>query len=359
MLHIKNKLMALWSKTQKVCKESIGRIRPYAEKAGRLMMHHRLATTLTASALILTMLMSVMTVSIHRVEILDDGEKVASYHTVFIENEEILERNELTLGAGDELTRTEEGGVITLSIARGFPVYIKADAKETVIMIAGGTVADALKKAGLSCGSADILNKELTDALESGMRITLDRVTFETVEETEEIEYETKKVKTDELYVGNSRTVQKGKDGSKKCTYEVTYINGEEVSRKLVSEEVIEEPVEKIIEVGSKIKSTFQKTASTPTSYKKVIAMECTAYAAGGTTATGRPAQWGVVAVDPRVIPLGTKLYIETTDGKYIYGTAIAADTGGAIKGNIIDICVNSRAEAYAFGRRTVNVYIL
>ena len=87
--------------------------------------------------------------------------------------------------------------------------------------------------------------------------------------------------------------------------------------------------------------------------------MECTAYAAGGSTATGRPAQWGVIAVDPRVIPLGTRVYVESAEGKYIYGEAIAADTGGAIKGNIIDICVNSNAEAYRFGRRTVNVYIL
>lgn len=366
MLHIKKKLMALWSKAKAVCKslptltqKFIAQSRPYAERFGRLMMHHRLATTLVASTLILAMLMSVMTVSIHRIEVLDDGETVASYFTVFTENEEILERNALTLGAGDELTRKEEGGIITLSIARGFPVYIKADAKETVVMIAGGSVEDALKLAGITCGNEDILSADLTDEVESGMRITLDRVTTETVEEIEEIEYTTKRVKTNDLYVGNSRTVQKGKDGSKKCTYTVTYINGEEVDRKLVNEEVIEEPVEKIIEVGDKVKSTFKKTSSTPTSYKKVIAMQCTAYAAGGYTASGLPAQWGVIAVDPRVIPLGTKVYVETTDGKYIYGTAVAADTGSAIKGNIIDICVNTHAEAYAFGRRTVNVYIL
>lgn len=366
MLHIKNTLTALWSKAKAICKrlpalaeKTVATIRPYAEKAGRFMMHHRLATTLTASFLTLTMLMSVMTVSIHKVEIVDDGEKVASYHTVFIEDEEILERNGLTLGAGDELTRTEEGGTVTITIARGFPVYIKADAKETVVMIAGGTVADALKRAGISCNDGDILSVALTDELESGMKITLDRVTVKTVEEIEEIAYTTKKVKTDELYVGNSRTIQKGKDGSKKCTYEVTYINGEEVSRTLVGEEVIEEPVQKIVEIGDKVKSTFKKTSSTPTNYKKVIAMQCTAYAAGGYTASGLPAQWGVIAVDPRVIPLGTRVYVETTDGSYIYGTAIAADTGSAIKGNIIDICVNSNAEAYAFGRRTVNVYIL
>ena len=70
-------------------------------------------------------------------------------------------------------------------------------------------------------------------------------------------------------------------------------------------------------------------------------------------------AKGGVVGVDPGVIPLGTRVYVETADGQYIYGTAVAADTGGAIKGNKIDICVDTSSEAYAFGRRTVNVYIL
>ena len=70
-------------------------------------------------------------------------------------------------------------------------------------------------------------------------------------------------------------------------------------------------------------------------------------------------AQRGVVAVDPRVIPLGTRLYIETADGSYIYGNAVAGDTGGAIKGNKIDLFMNSYSECMQFGRRTVNVYIL
>ena len=115
-----------------------------------------------------------------------------------------------------------------------------------------------------------------------------------------------------------------------------------ETARTLVSSEIIKEPADRVVLVGTKVKSSFKKTASTPAAYKKVIAMTATAYVAGGTTATGRPAQWGVVAVDPRVIPLGTRVYVETADGQYIYGTAVAADTGGAIKGNKIDICAVS-----------------
>jgi 3D (Asp-Asp-Asp) domain-containing protein len=73
----------------------------------------------------------------------------------------------------------------------------------------------------------------------------------------------------------------------------------------------------------------------------------------GEITANGMRAKKGVVAVDPRVIPLGTRLYIEG------YGNAIAADTGGAIKGDRIDLCYNTPGECFEFGRRTVKVTIL
>ena len=352
MLHIKAKLIALWQKAVKV---SI----PQLQKAVNLMKHHRIATTVVCSLLTLSMLMSVVTVSIHRVTVLDDGEQIAKYFSVFTDEESILERNNLLLGKGDEVSMAEDGGEITLSIARAFPTYVYADGEKTIVLLAKGTVADALKDAGITCNEEDLVDQPLDQALESGMEIRVDRVCTKTVEETEEIEYDTKKIRTNDLYVGNSREIQKGKNGEKKMTYEVTYINGKEAERKLIDEEITKEPVERIVEIGSKIKSTFKTTSSTPKTYKKRMAMECTAYAAGGKTYTGRPAQWGVIAVDPRVIPLGTRVYVESADGKYIYGEAIAADIGGAIKGNIIDICVNSREEAYRFGRRTVNVYIL
>ncbi len=92
--------------------------------------------------------------------------------------------------------------------------------------------------------------------------------------------------------------------------------------------------------------------------YTDVIDMEATAYlptdgSPTGTTAIGIPATYGIVAVDPRVIPLGTRVYIPG------YGEALAADTGGAIKGYKIDLCMESYSQAMRFGRRGVTVYIL
>ena len=92
--------------------------------------------------------------------------------------------------------------------------------------------------------------------------------------------------------------------------------------------------------------------------YASVMTMEATAYlptdgSSSGSTATGIAAERGIVAVDPNVIPLGTRVYIPG------YGEALAADTGGAIRGNKIDLCMEDYSEAMAFGRRDVTVYVL
>ena len=359
MLRIKELFLGLWQKARPTAKKVLEQTKASLSKALRFAEKHRIPTTALCGLLVLSMLMSVITVSVHNVTVFEDGVEIQNFRAIQTETEALLEKAALTLSEGDEMTRTEEGGQITLSIARAFPVSIKADGQTVTVMLAEGTVADALKKAELVCNEADILSHALTETLTPEMTVTLDRVTGEELVKTQSIDYTTKKVETNDLYVGQTKVLQEGEKGEKKLTYRVTYINGKETERELISEEITKEPVEKIMQVGTKIKSSFKKTASTPKTYKKVIAMEASAYSEGGTTASGLPCRVGVVAVDPRVIPLGTKVYVETADGKYIYGTAIAADTGGAIKGNKIDLCVHTRAEAYRFGRRTVNVYIL
>ncbi len=109
-----------------------------------------------------------------------------------------------------------------------------------------------------------------------------------------------------------------------------------------------------------KLLKTYSKRAGgdLPSRYSRVMQMEATAYTTedpgcGLYTARGSRLRKGLVAVDPRVIPLGTRLYVVG------YGYALADDTGGAIKGNKIDLAYESRAEAFKFGRRMVTVYIL
>ena len=153
-----------------------------------------------------------------------------------------------------------------------------------------------------------------------------------------------------------------------------------------MGERIVAEPVQEIVEYGTKSPlrqietlssrsggHTAARQASTGDfSYSRVLTCNATAYDLSyescgkypgdpgyGVTASGMQAGPGVVAVDPRVIPLGTRLYIASNDGTADYGYAIAGDTGGAIKGNRVDLFFSTAAEVRQFGRRSVTVYVL
>lgn len=146
-----------------------------------------------------------------------------------------------------------------------------------------------------------------------------------------------------------------GKPGYSKCTYRVTLKNGKVVSKELLKEERLE-PETSVYTLG---RGNFSASRGSYTR-SKFLEVEATAYDTGaecngghaGRTKTGIPAAYGVIAVDPRVIPLGSVVFVEG------YGMAIAGDTGGAIKGMRIDLCYNTRAEANRFGRKKVKIHV-
>lgn len=149
---------------------------------------------------------------------------------------------------------------------------------------------------------------------------------------------------------------QDGKPGLVKEIFKVVTEDGHQISKSLVRKEVVK-PKETVFLMAN---DGFQLTSRHEFTRSKVMTLEATAYAAKGKkghfwgkTCTGIIAKFGVVAVDPHVIPLGTLLYVEG------YGFAKAADIGGAIKGKRIDLCMDSERECEAFGRRPVKVHIL
>lgn len=187
-------------------------------------------------------------------------------------------------------------------------------------------------------------------------------LTVKEIVQRESIPYTTLRKSSSELRSGTSKTVQAGKNGEKQVTYKV-YSNGdEEVRREAVSSKVLNKPVQEIVKVGSAAYKRFGSRGGGYFSGGKIVTMTATGYSAcaaenggnsSGRTAIGLRIGHGVVAVDPNFIPLGTRLYIEG------YGYAVAADTGGAIKGNRIDLGHDSRREAQKVGRRSVRVHIL
>ena len=178
------------------------------------------------------------------------------------------------------------------------------------------------------------------------------------IEQREPIPYPTLRKSSSELRSGTSKTFRAGINGEKKVTYQVFLKDEMEVRREPVSSKVVKKPVPEIIAIG--------RRGSLPSrgyfSGRKVITMIATGYdpspASNGGNTSGRSAiglkvGHGVVAVDPKFIPLGTRLYIEG------YGYAVAADTGGAIKGNRIDLGHDTASAARKVGRRMVIVHIL
>lgn len=150
---------------------------------------------------------------------------------------------------------------------------------------------------------------------------------------------------------GRMEKVRNGVDGFVKKTIQYTERNGKLIEPKVIDTEKVE-PKSAIINIGE---AGWETTRG---SYErvKIMTMQSTGYTRfenTNRTAMGLPAQFGVVAVDRRVIKLGTRLYVEG------YGYAIAGDTGGAIKGNRIDLCFDEYNEAIRWGRRPVRVHIL
>jgi uncharacterized protein YabE (DUF348 family) len=292
-----------------------------------------------------------------QVEIWADGE-IIPVRTWQKTVAEVLEEAGVSLGEADQVEPTL-GEAITgnqvILVIRAFKVEIKAGDLLVEVTTVSKPVAEVLKSAGIALGEDDIISMDLADYVAPGQSlIEIVRVTYETVVKEVKIPFTTEIIDDSNAVQGSRRTVQAGNDGKVKEEYQVTYHNGEEVARELVHKEIVREPVKRVVAKGTQAKVLVASRSSQDIRYRQALNMEATAYThTGNATFTGTMPYVGIVAVDPKVIPLGTKLYV---DG---YGFAKAADIGSAIKGNKIDLFMDTREQALKFGRRTVKVYIL
>ena len=266
-----------------------------------------------------------------------------------------------------------------VDIYRAFTVTLISDGRTQKIRTIECTVEEFLKKAGVRVGEDDIVTPKLKSKLTKNGRVQVQRVTYEETQKTVAVKYKTKVEYDETMYEEQVKVKQKGKDGEQINYYINKYIDGEFDSAELIKTEVIKDPINKIVIWGSKESLYGGNVArqviseltppfkidmdenNRPVKYKKKIVGKATAYCTGTITSTGRKAQPGVVAVDPREIPYGTKLYIVSSDNQYVYGYAIAGDTGGFIYNSdtVVDLYIRGYSEAKRFGRRTVEVYVL
>lgn len=266
-------------------------------------------------------------------------------------------------------------------IKRASTVTVDADGSRKKIAVSGGTVRDALKKAGISVSKSDSVFPSLDSPAFGLSLIKVTRVRYRQRTEKEAIPYEVKTLIDPSLRPGEFKVISEGKNGEKKTVYLDKYVNGELDSSSVIRETVISKPQEKTVKAGAakydalsnydgnSLPISELRTPESlkigedgaPLSYKKCIKGKATAYTGDPITATGTVPKPGSIAVDPNMIPYGSKCYVVSADGRYVYGYCIAEDTGGFVKmGNTtIDLFMNNEQMCDDWGNRRVNIYIL
>ncbi|WEG12742.1 ubiquitin-like domain-containing protein [Pullulanibacillus sp. KACC 23026] len=249
---------------------------------------------------------------------------------------------------------------LIIQVKKGIQVTLNVGGKAQDVWTTSKSVQELLDQQNITLGSKDKVKPSLDSIVVEGSHILVTRVTTKKKVVKKSVDYKVINKNDSSLKKGQSRVLREGENGEQAKTYEVTYENGKEVKRDLIKTELIKSPTNKIVANGTKVVQRAVSTSRSLASSGKTIEMVSTAYSSdckgcSGHTASGVSLHSGakVIAVDPRVIPLGTKVYVEG------YGYAVAGDTGGAIKGNRIDIYFSSHSEAKNWGYRRVQVRVL
>lgn len=260
-----------------------------------------------------------------------------------------------------------------IKIYRAFPVSITADNKTNIIHIAKGTVEDALQKSKVPLGKDDLINLSLNAPVSDGTSIRIQRVAYQTVVQQQTVTCSLDQKETPLLATGKTVVIDPGKNGQNSITLVQKFIDGVKTEEREVNRRLTAEPVKGTVLVGTAKNTPVSRlepggllltSRGEPTRYGKCLVGKATAYTAkkNSGTASGRRAAVGVVAVNPKLIPYGTRLYITSADGSFVYGNAVAGDTGGFISngsGVLVDLYFNTQKEVGLFGSRSVKIYVL
>jgi uncharacterized protein YabE (DUF348 family) len=297
-----------------------------------------------------------------QVHIVKDNEKKTIWTTAGTVAE-LLKEQKIVLNRHDQISpKTHEAikNKMNIDIKIAFHLTYVDGGKEQHVWSTSATVADFLTQQGIKLNELDRVEPSLTETISKNGSVNVIRVEKVTDVVEEPVQFAVVTKKDEGLENGKEKTITEGKQGLVSKQYEVLIENGKEVSRKLISEQKITEKQDKVVAVGTKdIAFQVSRGAVETETEFYVTATAYTAYCNGcsGSTATGLNLRSNpnmkVIAVDPKIIPLGTKVYVEG------YGYAVAADTGGAIKGYKIDLFMPSNADCYRWGRKKVKMKIL
>ena len=310
--------------------------------------------------------------------VITDGEQVTVHTSFASDPAKVLDEVGVELDEDDFYTTAAGDGVSEITVQRGQVVHVNYCGREMELNTYGETLGALLDRNGIQTYGQYSVSQPLQTMTYDGMQVQIGNVVQTQETYTVEIPFETVYCNDPSLPQGQESVVVSGSAGQMLCSAEVVYVNAQEQSRIVTEETVLERPVNQIVTVGigAQVDSEGEESElwigdgiiRLPTgevlTYTEAKTYNATAYThmdegCDMVTATGTRVKWGTVAVDPRMIPYGTRMFIVTEDGSYIYGLATAEDCGGAIKGNRIDLYMPTLSEAFRFGRRSCTVYFL
>ena len=327
-----------------------------------------------ASAVAAVLLLNFLLWNRKETYIIYDGAQTVIHTTARTDPGRILREAGIQLNEGDVLdTYLEEDGP-ALKILRQQKLTVDCYGETVEVTSYGETVAELLDRLNLELAEGDELSHSEQTQTHDGMVLRIFRVVRQEQTYTVTLPLENMYCYDPTLPTGTHLVLTQGRSGELLRTASVTYINGREVSRDVLHEEVTVQPVTGVIAIGTG-QPLEEPVVSQPQigngrirlatgevlTYSRVISSLATAYCDKGLTATGTQARVGAIAVDPEYIPYGTRMFILSKDGEYVYGIATAEDCGSRehIYGSRIDLHYDTEEECIQFGARMCWVYVL
>ena len=314
--------------------------------------------------------------------VINDGDRVLVYTSAATDPAAVLDELGLMLDEDDTFTTQSALGISEITVRRAKSVTVHFSGETLEMNTTALTVGELLPLLEVGDSHSVEASVPLDTGLAEGMEITLRSVLTCVETYTSELPCNTVYCDDASLPEGEQQVVTQGRVGQQVNTVSVRYVDGVEVERTLVSQEILLQPVDTLIAVGIARPGPDTRDEELPIdsviigngtitlpdgqvlTYTDTWQVRATAYShldegCDMYTATGTTVRIGTVAVDPRYIPYGTRMFIVSNDGEYVYGIATAEDCGGAIKRDRIDLYYPTLSECFAFGRRDCTIYFL
>ena len=300
-----------------------------------------------------------------------DGDVTTLKYTLSREPQKILSDSGIVTMACDVVDFSGfEGKMGVINITRAFPVTIQVDGKLIALMTTEMTVGELLREEGIVLGEFDEINISPVLYLSPNDRIVIKRVEVKTTVVHEPIPFSVEYKEHSLLRKGRTRILINGQDGERTITYIDRVVDGVMQSREESQMVVTRKPVSQLVLRGTSAPVSDLDfgvpldARGVPVKYSKLLTNQiCTGYSAkkGAYGASYMALHDGYVAVRADEIPYGTKMYITSPDNSFVYGFAIAADTGVGLMQNVIDfdLFYETYIESCLNGRKYLNVYIL